>query len=57
MVKDKHGLKDKIIGKVKETEGKLTNDKLREAEGKAQVAKGKTKAKINKSAEDIKMKG
>ena len=28
------GLKDKIIGKAKEVEGKLTGDKSREVEGK-----------------------
>lgn len=39
------GLKDKIIGKAKEVEGKITGDKSREAEGKAQKTKGKIKAK------------
>ena len=39
------GLKDKIIGKAKEVEGKLTGDKSREVEGKAQKTKGKVKAK------------
>lgn len=33
------GLKDKIIGKAKEVEGKLTGDKSREVEGKAQKTK------------------
>ncbi len=42
------GLKDKIIGKAKEVEGKLTGDKLREVEGKAQKTKGKVKAKVKK---------
>ena len=47
MVKDKNGLKDKLAGKFKEVEGKLTGDKAREAQGKAQQAKGKVKGKIN----------
>lgn len=47
------GLKDKIIGKAKEVEGKLTGDKLREVEGKAQQVKGKVKAKAKKVKEDI----
>lgn len=47
------GLKDKIIGKAKEVEGKLTGDKLREVEGKAQKTKGKVKAKVKKVKDDI----
>ena len=47
------GLKDKIIGKAKEGEGKLTGDKSREVEGKAQQVKGKVKAKAKKVKEDI----
>lgn len=47
------GLKDKIIGKAKEVEGKLTGDKSREVEGKAQQVKGKVKAKAKKVKEDI----
>ena len=47
------GLKDKIIGKAKEVEGKLTGDKLREVEGKAQKTKGKVKAKDKKVKDDI----
>ena len=35
--------KDKIVGKAKELEGKLTGDKVREAEGKAQGVVGKAK--------------
>ena len=30
------GLKDEAVGKVKETEGKLTDDKVRKTQGKAQ---------------------
>lgn len=29
MVRDENGLKDKVIGKAKEVEGKITGDKLR----------------------------
>ena len=47
------GLKDKIIGKAKEVEGKLTGEKSREVEGKAQQVKGKVKAKAKKVKEDI----
>ena len=47
------GLKDKIIGKAKEVEGKLTGDKSREVEGKAQQVKGKVKAKAKKVKDDI----
>ena len=47
------GLKDKIIGKAKEVEGKLTGDKSREVEGKAQETKGKVKAKAKKVKDDI----
>ena len=35
--------KDKIVGQAKELEGKLTGDKVREAEGKAQGVVGKAK--------------
>ena len=47
------GLKDKIIGKAKEVEGKLTGDKSREVEGKAQQVKGKVKAKAKQVKDDI----
>lgn len=47
------GLKDKIIGKAKEVEGKLTGDKSREVEGKAQKTKGKVKAKAQQVKDDI----
>ena len=56
MTKAKSGLKDKIISKVKEVEGKITDDKLREAEGKAQQAKGKLKDKAAKVKKDIQEK-
>lgn len=47
------GLKDKIIGKAKEVEGKLTGDKSREVEGKVQKTKGKVKAKAKQVKDDI----
>ena len=42
------GLKDKVVGKLKEVEGKVTGDKLREAEGKAQKKKGEATNRVNK---------
>ena len=51
---NKHsGLKDKVVGKMKEVEGKLTNDKLREAEGKAQKKKGEITDRVNKVKENV----
>ena len=47
------GLKDKIIGKAKEVEGKLTGDKSREVEGKAQNTQGKVKAKAKQVKDDL----
>lgn len=46
--------KDKIAGKLKETEGKVTNDKTREGEGKLQKLKGKVKDEVNNLKESIK---
>lgn len=56
MVKDKSGLKDKVVGTLKEAEGKITGDKLREAEGKAQKTKGKVKDKINDAKKELERK-
>ena len=53
MMKDKHGIKDKVAGQFKEVEGKVTGDKARELEGKAQQAKGKVKSKATKVKEDL----
>lgn len=55
MVKD-NGLKDKVVGKAKEVEGKITGDKLREFEGKTQVTKGKVKAKIHATKKKLNKK-
>ena len=53
MTKENSSLKDKVIGKVKEVEGKLTDDKFREAEVMAQQAKGKLKDKADKVKKDL----
>ncbi|WP_270229124.1 CsbD family protein [Lactobacillus paragasseri] len=45
-MKDKHGIKDKVAGKFKEVEGKVTGDKARELEGKV-------KSKATKVKEDL----
>lgn len=50
------GLKDKIVGKAKEVEGKVTGDKLREAEGKAQKKKGEVTDRVNKVKENVREK-
>ena len=54
MASDKHVIKDKIAGNLKETEGKVTNDKTREREGKLQKLKGKVKDEVNNLKESIK---
>lgn len=48
------GLKDEAVGKVKETEGKLTGDELRKKEGQAQGFLGKARAKADDLKEDLK---
>lgn len=53
MNKTDNGLKDKVVGKVKEVEGKVTGDKICEAQGKAQQAKGKIKDKAKRLKEDL----
>ncbi len=57
MASDKHGMKDKVAGKLKEVEGKLTDDKSREGEGKLQKLKGKIKDKAADLKDDLKDKG
>lgn len=47
------GLKDEAVGKVKETEGKLTGDKVRKTQGKAQGLLGKARKKAADLKEDI----
>jgi uncharacterized protein YjbJ (UPF0337 family) len=48
--------KDKVAGKAKETEGKITGDKAREAQGKGQNLFGKAKEKLDEAADTIKEK-
>lgn len=48
--------KDKVAGKAKEVEGKVTGDKAREAEGKAQGFFGKAKDKVSDATEAVKDK-
>ena len=40
MVSDKHGLKDRLAGSLKEIQGKITKDKPKEVEGKLQKPRG-----------------
>ena len=47
---------DRIEGKAKEVEGKLTNDESREAEGRAQDKWGEAKDKADDAWEDLKDK-
>ncbi|MCT0042105.1 CsbD family protein [Weissella confusa] len=50
------GAKNKVVGKAKEVEGKVTGDETREAEGKAQGLLGKGKDAADDVVEDIKEK-
>jgi uncharacterized protein YjbJ (UPF0337 family) len=45
--------KDKVTGKLKETEGKVTGDKDREAQGKNQKDWGKIKDKARDAKEKV----
>ena len=53
MNKSDSGLKDKVIGKVKEVEGKITGDISREVQRQAQQAKGRVKPKAKKLKDDL----
>jgi uncharacterized protein YjbJ (UPF0337 family) len=48
--------KDRIEGKAKEVEGKITGDESREAEGRAQGKWGELKDKTDDAWEDVKDK-
>lgn len=48
--------KGKLSGSAKELEGKLTGDKLRETQGKAEKILSQTKEKIDESSEQIQKK-
>jgi uncharacterized protein YjbJ (UPF0337 family) len=41
------GMRDKIEGKLKETEGEVTNDTMREKQGEAQQKWGEAKDKVD----------
>ena len=43
----KKSIKNKVVGKLKQVEGKITKDIVREAEGKAQETHGKAQAKVD----------
>ena len=48
--------KDQVAGKAKEVEDKVTGDKTREAEGKAQGVLGKVKETFSDVKEEVKEK-
>ena len=57
-------IKDKIVGKAKQVEGRLTGDKIREAQGSARKAKGDVEGQVDKAKfrgraklESMKMRG
>ena len=50
-------IKDKIAGAAKEIEGKLTGDKVRQAQGGAQKTKGKIEAAASRAAAKVKAAG
>ena len=41
------GMRDKVEGKLKETEGELTDDTMREKQGEAQQTWGEAKDKVD----------
>jgi len=45
--------KDKVTGKLKETEGKVTGDKQRENQGKNEKDYGKAKDKLRDAKEKV----
>jgi uncharacterized protein YjbJ (UPF0337 family) len=50
-------IKDKIAGAAKKIEGKLTGDKVRQAQGSAQSTKGKIEAGAQRAAAKVKAAG
>jgi uncharacterized protein YjbJ (UPF0337 family) len=50
-------IKDKIAGAAKKIEGKLTGDKVRQAQGSAQSTKGKIEAGASRAASKVKAAG
>jgi uncharacterized protein YjbJ (UPF0337 family) len=49
-------LKDKIKGKLIKTEGQVTDDKLREAQGQAIEKKGEIKGAIDRAVDKVEQK-
>ena len=49
-----YGTKEKITGNLKQAEGKLTGDKTRENQGKAEELLGKAKEKVTETVEKAK---
>ena len=49
-------LKDKIKGKLIKTEGQITDDKLREAQGAAIEKKGEVKGAVNRAVDKVEQK-
>lgn len=47
-------MKDKIKGKLIQAEGKVTDDKLRQAQGAAIEGKGKAKAAVERATRKVK---
>lgn len=47
------GMKDKVVGKIKEEYGDLVNDPEKELEGKLQQARGEVIEKVGEVKEDI----
>ncbi|KRO18083.1 CsbD family protein [Lacticaseibacillus saniviri] len=50
---DFDSMKDKVVGKVKEETGKLTNNEELEAKGKAEQLKGAAKEKVNDAKKQV----
>jgi uncharacterized protein YjbJ (UPF0337 family) len=49
-------LKDKIKGKLIKTEGQVTDDKVREAQGAAIEKKGEVKGAVNRAVDKVEQK-
>ena len=47
------GMKDKVVGKIKEEYGDLVNDPEKELEGKLQQARGEAREKAGEIKEDL----
>ena len=47
-------MKDSIEGKLKETEGKLSDDEVREKQGQAEQAVDEAKGKVSEKTEEAK---